>query len=295
VHSIAQYGSNDPEKAQGDFPLTGAGIRPYCQSPDVTSSLKPGSVAVVTGAGRGIGRAIALAMARHGARVVVASRPGPAPDEVVAAIAAAGGEAVTVACDVTSAVSVTAAFAEARQRLGPIDILVNNAGVAGSAPVLKIDEDEWARTIAVNLTGTFRCTQAALPDMIARGRGRIINIASVAGRVGYAYTAAYCAAKHGVLGFTRAVALEVARKGVTINAICPGWVDTDMTTASIARIVKATGRTAGQAREAIEAMNPQRRLIRPEEVAAVAVFLAGEDAHGITGQAIDVDGGEVMA
>jgi NAD(P)-dependent dehydrogenase (short-subunit alcohol dehydrogenase family) len=131
--------------------------------------------------------------------------------------------------------------------------------------------------------------------MMERGWGRIINVASIAGRVGFAYTAAYCAAKHGVLGFTRAVALEVATKGITVNAICPGWVDTDMTADSVARIAEKTGRSREDARRALEAMSPQRRLIQPEEVAAVALFLAGPDAHGITGQAIDVDGGEVMA
>ena len=131
--------------------------------------------------------------------------------------------------------------------------------------------------------------------MVGRGSGRIINIASIAARVGFAYTSAYCASKHGVLGFTRAVALELARKGVTVNAICPGWVDTEMTATSIERIVKTTGRSAAEARRTLEAMSPQQRLIRPEEVAAVAVFLASDAASGITGQAIDVDGGEVMA
>jgi 3-hydroxybutyrate dehydrogenase len=259
----------------------------------VTSSLKAGSVALVTGGGRGIGRAIAVALSRSGARLVVAGRT--APEQAAGDLRAAGAEALAVACDVTSARSVAGAFAAARDRFGAVDILVNNAGIASSAPVLKIDDDQWSHMLDVNLTGTFRCTQAALPDMLARGFGRIINIASVAGRVGFAYTAAYCAAKHGVLGLTRAVALEVARKGITVNAICPGWVDTEMTAASVARIVQTTGRTPEDARRTLEAMNPQRRLIQPEEVAAVAVFLAGEEAHGITGQAIDVDGGEVMA
>src|SRR5439155_12199832 len=149
--------------------------------------------------------------------------------------------------------------------------------------------------IDVNLTGTYRCTRAALPAMLERRHGRIINIASTAARVGYQYTAAYCAAKHGVLGFTRALALETAAKGVTVNAVCPGWTDTDMTAASIERIVRTTGRPAEEARRMLESMNPQRRLIRPEEVAAVALFLAGREAAAITGQAYDVDGGEVMA
>jgi len=145
------------------------------------------------------------------------------------------------------------------------------------------------------LTGTYLCTRAVLPGMIVKARGRIISIASTAGRVGYRYTAAYCAAKHGVLGFTRAVALEVAEQGITVNAICPGWVDTDMTAASVVRIAEKTGRSRPDARRIIERMNPQGRLIQPEEVAAMAVFLASDAAHGITGQAFDVDGGEVMA
>jgi 3-hydroxybutyrate dehydrogenase len=254
-----------------------------------------GSVVLVTGGGRGIGRAIALAMARAGAAVAVAARTVADLDAVAREASDAGLSAMAVPCDVTQAASVARATAEAGRRIGPIDVLVNNAGLAESAPLPHLDEEAWARTIAVNLTGTYLCTRAVLPSMIERRRGRIINVASIAGKVGFAYTSAYCAAKHGVLGFTRAVALEVASKGVTVNAICPGWVDTGMTAASIARIVEKTGRTAAEARATLEAMSPQRRLIQPEEVAAVAMFLASEAAHGITGQALNVDGGEVMS
>jgi 3-hydroxybutyrate dehydrogenase len=253
-----------------------------------------GSVALVTGGGRGIGRAIALAMARAGAAVAVAARTAADLDAVAREAADAGLSAMAVTCDVTQAASVARAAAEAERRIGPINVLVNNAGLAESAPLLRLDEAAWARAIAVNLTGTYLCTRAVLPSMVERRRGRIINVASIAGKVGFAYTSAYCAAKHGVLGFTRAVALEVASKGVTVNAICPGWVDTGMTEASIARIVEKTGRSAAEARATLEAMSPQRRLIQPEEVAALAVFLAGQAAHGITGQALNVDGGEVM-
>jgi 3-hydroxybutyrate dehydrogenase len=254
-----------------------------------------GSVALVTGGGRGIGRAVALAFARAGVRVAIAARTAAQVDAVAAEIGRSGGEAVAVTCDVSIPASVDEAARRVRQRMGPVDVLVNNAGIADSAPLAKMDEAFWDRMIAVNLKGVFLCTRACLPDMLDRGWGRVINIASVAARVGFQYTSAYCASKHGVLGFTRAIAHEVAKKGVTVNAICPGWVETDMTAASIARIVGHTGLPASEARQRLEAMNPQGRLIRPDEVANVALFLAGEAADGITGQALQIDGGEVMA
>ena len=251
-------------------------------------------VALITGGGRGIGRAIAHALAGAGARVVVAARSQSHIERVAREIESNGGLAADVVCDVTNAKDVERAIAHATRTFGPIDILVNNAGFAESAPLVRLDEELWAKTIAVNLTGTYLCTRAVLPGMISRGRGRVLNVASTAGRVGFAYTSAYCAAKHGVLGLTRSVALEVATKGITVNAICPGWVDTDMAVSAIARIVEKTGRSPEEARRTLEEMSPQRRLIQPEEVAAVALFLAGDAAAGITGQAIDVDGGEVM-
>jgi 3-hydroxybutyrate dehydrogenase len=254
-----------------------------------------GRVALVTGGGRGIGRAIALALARDGLDVAVVGRSQAPLDAVAKEIAGTGRRSFAAVCDVVSARDVDAAVAAVRGRLGSIDVLVNNAGIAESAPLTKLDEAHWDRTIAVNLKGTYLCTRAVVDEMIGRGSGRIINVASIAGRVGFAYTSAYCASKHAVLGFTRAIALELARKGVTVNAICPGWVETEMTASTIDRIVKTTGRSAEEARRTLEAMSPQQRLIRPEEVAAVAVFLAGDAASGITGQAIDVDGGEVMA
>ena len=253
------------------------------------------AVAFVTGGGRGIGRAIALQLAAADARVIVAARSREQIEAVASEIARAGSSAEAVVCDVTSRESVQHAIEVATQRVGSIDILVNNAGVAESAPLTRLEHDLWDRTLAVNLTGTYLCTRAVLPAMIERQRGRVINIASIAGRVGFAYTSAYCAAKHGVLGFTRAVALEVAGQGITVNAVCPGWVDTPMTDAAIARIVVKTGRTAEDARRSLEQMNPQKRLVQPDEVAAVALFLAGEKAGAITGQAYNVDGGEVMA
>ena len=203
-----------------------------------------------------------------------------------------GGAAAATVCDVTSSVSVRDAVTLAQQRFGPIDVLVNNAGMAESVPLVRLDEELWHRTLAVNLTGTYLCTRAVLPPMIERQHGRIINIASTAGLVGYAYTVAYCAAKHGVVGFTRALALEVGGKGVTVNAVCPGWVDTEMTRAAIARIVETTGRTPDEARRSLEDMNPHRRFVRPDEVATVALRLAEENASGITGQTYNVDGSE---
>ena len=253
-----------------------------------------GQVVFITGGGRGIGRAIALRFGAAAARTVVAARSADQILAVAAEVERAGGQALPVVCDVTSASSVEAAVEEAVRRVGPVDVLVNNAGIAESVPFTRLDPDVWDRTLAVNLTGTYLCMRAVLPSMIARQRGRVINIASTAAEVGYAYTAAYCAAKHGVLGLTRSVAVEMEPKGVTVNAICPGWVDTDMTAASIARIVETTGRTPAAARAALEAMNPQGRLIRPEEVADLACWLAGEDAAGVTGRAYNVGGGEVV-
>ncbi len=254
-----------------------------------------GRVAVVTGGGQGIGRAIALAFARGGITVALLARSQRRLEGVAAEISGTGGRAHPIACDVTSKIAVDAAFAEAASVLGPVDILVNNAGVADSAAFTRLDEAQWDKTIAVNLKGTFLCMRAAIGGMVARGSGRVLNIASVASRIGVPYTAAYCASKHGVLGLTRSVAVELARTGVTVNAICPGFVDTDMTSDAVARIARTTGRTELQARQALEAMNPQRRLVQPDEVAAVAVFLASDAAAGITGQAIEVDGGQVMA
>jgi NAD(P)-dependent dehydrogenase (short-subunit alcohol dehydrogenase family) len=256
----------------------------------------PRPVVFVTGAGRGVGRAVALAFAAAGYDVALAGRSEAGLRDVADEIARlATVRARPLICDVGQRESVMAAIAATERDVGGIEVLVNNAGVADSAPFTKMSDELWDQTLAVNLTGTYLCMRAVLPAMFARGRGRVINIASTAGRTGYRYTAAYCAAKHGVVGLTRAVALEAAPMGVTVNAICPGWTDTDMTAASIARIVEATGRSATDARRTLERMNPQGRLISPEEVAALAVFLASPDARGINGQALGIDGGEVVA
>jgi NAD(P)-dependent dehydrogenase (short-subunit alcohol dehydrogenase family) len=203
--------------------------------------------------------------------------------------------ALPIVCDVSDGASVEAMFARVNENLGRgPDILVNNAGIAESATLTRTDDALWNRHLAVNLTGTFYCTRAALPQMIERGWGRVINIASIAGKIGAPYIAAYSASKHGVLGLTRSVALEVAAKGITVNAICPGYVDTDMTTRALENIVKRTGLQEEQALESLTKMSPQNRLVEPEEVAALALLLASEEGRGILGQAINVDGGTVL-
>ena len=175
--------------------------------------------------------------------------------------------------------------------LGPVDILVNNAGSADSAPFGRVSQADWNHAIAVNLTSVFLTTQAFLPGMIARGHGRITNGAPAAGKVGYAYVAPYCAAKHGVIGLTKALALEVARKGITVNAVCPSYVDTPMTDRSVANIAAKTGRSEVEAREALLALNPQHRLVSTEEVAAMVAWLASDAARGVNGQAWNICGG----
>ena len=243
---------------------------------------------MVTGAGRGSGRAIAERFARDGYAVAATGRSASSLSALADAMSAGGAEVLPLACDVTDRGAVTRAVAQIEQRLGPIDVLVNNAGVSASAPFVSMEDELWERMLGVNLTGTYNCMRAVVPAMFKRGRGRVINIASVAAKQGFAYTAAYVASKHGVLGLTRAVALEAASHGVTVNAVCPGWMNTDMTTTSIERIVEKTGRSAGEARKILERMNPQQRLIEPEEVAAIVAFLASAEAAGINGQDLTI-------
>jgi len=253
--------------------------------------------AFITGGGRGIGRAVALAFAREGARVFLVARTTSEVERVAEEIRAECGDgaAAHAACDVADARSVEEAFAAARAFLGGgVDVLVNNAGVADSSKFAETSDGFWRRHLDINLTGTFYCMRAALPSMVERGWGRVVNVASVAGKTGAPYVAAYTASKHGVVGLTRSVALEVARTGVTVNAVCPGYVDTDMTTRAVENIRAKTGRSAADALEAIKRMSPQQRLVTPEEVAALALLLASHDGRGITGQAINVDGGTVL-
>lgn len=248
-----------------------------------------GRHAVVTGGGSGIGAAIARRLADAGVRVSLMARGTGRLEELAAALP----EARAHALDVADEASVEAAFAAATEAFGPVDILIANAGIAPTAPLAKTTLADWQRVLDVNLTGVFLCVRAVLPAMRAAGHGRIVAIASTAGLKGYPYAGAYSASKHGVIGLVRATALEVARTGITVNAVCPGFVRTDIVEESIERIVAKTGRSHEDALADLVAANPQGRLIEPEEVAAMALWLCGEDAAGVNGAALAISGGEI--
>jgi len=249
--------------------------------------------ALVTGGARGIGLAITRLLLAHGARVTMVGRSGESLQQSVQTLQESG-EVGSAVADVSDPAAVGRACNDARARFGPISILVNNAGQASSASFLKTDAKLWRRMMSVNLDGTFYCTQAALPDLLASGWGRIVNVASIAGLRGASYISAYCASKHAVIGLTRALAVEVAAKGITVNAVCPGYTETDMVEQAVANIVAKTGRTPNDARLELAAHNPQKRLVQPKEVANAVLWLCLPGSEAITGQAIVVAGGEVQ-
>lgn len=247
--------------------------------------------ALVTGGGSGIGAEVARTLATRGMNVTVLGR---SIDKVRAVAAERPDVIQAVSADVVDPIQVGSAISEAQERFGKIHVLVNNAGQAESAPFAKMDASSWHRMLDVNLIGTMTCAQAVLPEMLTAGWGRIVNVASTAGQVGYAYAVAYCAAKHGVIGFTRALAIELARKGITVNAVCPGYTETDLTRQSIERIVAHTGRSPHQALAELVKSNPQGRLVSPGDVASAVAWLTEESSASITGQSVSVSGGEVM-
>jgi 3-hydroxybutyrate dehydrogenase len=245
-----------------------------------------GKLALVTGGGRGIGAACARSLAAAGAKVIVCGRTQPDLEAVAKEIAG-----VAIVCDVADR---AATDRMVRELPGRVDVLVNNAGAAESASLEKTNDALWDRIIELDATAPFRITRALVPAMVKAGWGRVVNIASNAGVSGYGYSSAYCAAKHAMVGFTRALAIDLARTGVTINALCPGWVRTQMSQEAVDRIAAKTGRSAEEARATLEGMSPQRRMIEPDEVAYAATTLCADAARGIHGQTIVIDGGAIL-
>jgi NAD(P)-dependent dehydrogenase (short-subunit alcohol dehydrogenase family) len=244
-----------------------------------------GKRALVTGGGRGIGAACARELAAAGAKVVVCGRNRADLDVLAQELS---GDAMAV--DLLDRDATDRFLAQ----VGSVDILVNNAGAAESASLEKTTDELWDRIMELDATSPFRVTRALVPAMIKAGWGRVINIASNAGISGYGYTVAYCAAKHAMVGFTRALAIDLARTAVTINAICPGWVETALADQAVARIAEKTGRSLGDAKKTLEGMSPQRRMIKPEEVAHATVMLCADNARGIHGQTLVIDGGAIL-
>lgn len=259
-----------------------------------TNGTLDGRNAVITGGGRGIGAAIAQTLAEAGAQVLVAARSSDQVEAVASSLRDRGLRAQATTCDVADAESIEALARTAGQEIGEVHILVNNAGIATSAPLHHLTLEEWNRIIAINVTGTFLCTKAFAPAMAARGWGRVINIGSMLSRTGAKYVSAYAASKHAMLGFTRCIAAELGEHGVTVNAICPGWVATDLVTKAIENIMGKTGMSHDEAEATILADTPQRRALDPDEVAEMALLLCQEGGRGINGQAIGMDGGSFL-
>jgi 3-hydroxybutyrate dehydrogenase len=259
-----------------------------------TSNTLNGKAALVTGGGRGIGAACAIALANAGADIAVCSRTAAEIDIIAEKVRAIGRRALAVNCDVTDTLQVQQMAREISDRFGKVDILVNNAGLGSSHRFQDHPDELWHQMLAINLTSVYYVTKAFIPKMVEMRSGRVINIASTAAKTGSKYLAAYTAAKHGVLGLTRALAVELVSYNITINALCPGYVDTPMTDNNVSNIVAKTGMPEEEARRYLEKLSPQNRMIESEEVAAMVVMLASDLARGINGQAINIDGGAVM-
>jgi NAD(P)-dependent dehydrogenase (short-subunit alcohol dehydrogenase family) len=253
-----------------------------------------GKVVLVTGASGGIGRAIALAFATQGSHVTVTGRTQATLETVAEEIRRTGVEAFSRICDVTQKAQVERLKQEISSRFGPVQVLVNNVGIAPAAGFLEMQDSLWEEVMRVNLTGTYNCCKVFLAEMMASKWGRIINIASTVAKVAYSRISAYVTSKHAVLGLTRALAVETAKFGVTVNAVCPGYVDTGLTRRNALLMARKRGKPLADSLELLASTSPQKRLIQPEEVAHLALMLASESTKGITGQAINVDGGAVM-
>ena len=257
--------------------------------------LLSGRGALITGGGRGIGAAVARALASAGAAVTVSARSTDQIEKVAQELRDEGHEAHAVTCDVANPEQVEHLCRQAAELMGRVDILVNNAGIASSAPLAKESLEQWNKIFAVNVTGVFLCSRAVISGMTEAGWGRIVNVASVAGKAGSPYISTYTASKHAVVGFTRAVAVEVAKKGVTVNAVCPGYVDTDMSDHTVATITGKTGMSPDKARKVLEDMSPQGRIFTSEEVAAQVLHLCLPLSGGVNGQSLVLDGGAFQA
>jgi len=254
-----------------------------------------GKTVLVTGGGRGIGRAIALAFAAQGSHLVITGRSQAALDSVAREIHCYDVTILPLSCDVTQKREIEDLKKRIASELGAVEVLVNNAGIAPAVSFLEMEDSLWEEVMRVNLTGTYYCCKVFLPEMIAAKWGRIVNIASTVAKTSYPNISAYASSKHAVLGLTRSLAAETARHGVTVNAVCPGYVDTGLTQKNSAFLAQKTGKPVEDALKMLKNTSPQKRLIDPDEVAYLTVMLASEAARGINGQAINVDGGAVMA